>query len=402
MTPTVGYCVPEFPSQTHAFFWREAMAMEQAGLPVAFMSTRRPPDEACPHDFAAEARARTRYVFPPRAGAAAAFLAARPLRSAAALRYIASLAETPPPQRIRLAALLPCAADLALRCREAGVDHLHIHSFANAAHLGALANILDDLPYSLTLHGDLPVYGRDHAAKMRRAAFITAVTEPLRDQIAAIAPDRDARVIPMGVDVDRFLPSSAPRHDRAMRIVSIARLNYVKGHVHVLEAMARLRAEGAALCYDIAGSGPYEAEIRARIEALGLGDVAVLHGSLSEQAVLALLRDADVFALASFGQGEAAPVAVMEAMACGVPVICSRIGGTGAMIVDGEDGFLTPQQDVDAIAAALRRLAEDPALRARIGGAAREAAVRRFDYRMKAAELADAIRGVSTAPASRG
>ena len=63
---SVAYCVPEFPSQTHAFFWREARALEAQGVTVHFISTRRPAEDACPHAFAAAARARTHYVFPPR------------------------------------------------------------------------------------------------------------------------------------------------------------------------------------------------------------------------------------------------------------------------------------------------------------------------------------------------
>jgi glycosyltransferase involved in cell wall biosynthesis len=392
-TTTVGYCVPEFPSQTHAFFWREALAMRDDGVTPLLLSTRRPPHDACPHAFAATARAQTHYVAPPRLLAATAFLARRPMRTLRAAAYVMGLRETSLAGRLRLLATLPCAADMVIACRRAGVRHVHIHSCADAAHLGAVAFILDDLGYSLTLHGDLPVYGRDHAAKMTHAAFVTAVTAPLRDQIEAAAPGRDALVISMGVDADRFAPS-APRKsdDGSLHAVSIARLNYVKGHVYFLEAMARLVGEGLDIRYTIAGDGPHRAEVVAAITRLGLDDRVTMAGSISEDTVVSLLQSADVFALTSFGKGEAAPVAVMEAMACGAPVICSRIGGTADMIVDGEDGFLTPQQDVDAIATALERLARDPALRARIGAAARAAALARFDYRAKARALCDALR----------
>ena len=227
---------------------------------------------------------------------------------------------------------------------------------------------------------------------MRRAAFVTAVTESLRDQIAALVPERSADVIAMGVDVDRFAPSPGrAKGGGPLRVVSVARLNYVKGHVYFLDAMARLVAEGVDLSYDIAGAGPHEGEIRAHVEALSLQDRVRLLGAISEDAVVDLLRGADVFALTSFGQGEAAPVAVMEAMACGLPVICSRIGGTGAMIEDGVDGLLVAQRDVGSILAALRRLAVEPGFRAEIGAAARRSALARFDYRVKAGQLRAAI-----------
>jgi colanic acid/amylovoran biosynthesis glycosyltransferase len=388
----IGYFVPEFPNQTHAFFWREAAAMEAAGDEILFLSSRRPPADACPHDFANAARARTHYVYPPRWGAAAGFLAARPGRAAAAVAYVAGLSETSVKGRARLMGLIACAADMALACRAAGVRHVHIHSCADAAHIGALANILDGISYSLTLHGDLPVYGRDHRAKMARAALVTAVTAPLARQIAEKIPGRAAPVIWMGVDMDSFSPPDAPKaRGGTIHAVTIARLNLVKGHRYFLEAMARARAEGADVRYSIAGEGPYRAELEREIAVLGLQDHATLLGVVSQDRVRDLLRQADLLALTSIGQGEAAPVAVMEAMACGLPVICSRIGGTPDMIDDGINGFLVDQKDVDGIHDALMRLTREDGLADRISVAARAQAREAFDCHAKARQLHDAI-----------
>ena len=388
----IGYFVPEFPSQTHAFFWREAMALEDAGDELLFLSSRRPPADACPHDFAEPARARTRYVFPPDWAAAALWLTARLARTAKAVGYVLGLAETPLKARLRLLGLIPCAAELARICADAGVRHVHIHSCADAAHIGALANILAGITYSLTLHGDLPVYGRDHRAKMARAALVTAVTRPLAAQIAQAAPGRVAPVIWMGVDMDRFAPPEAPKaRGGALHAVAIARLNLVKGHRFFLEAMARARAEGIDIRCTIAGEGPYRAELEREIVAFGLSDHVTLLGAVSQDRVRTLLQEADLLALTSVGQGEAAPVAVMEAMACGLPVICSRIGGTTDMIDDGVNGILVDQKDVDGIHAALVRLAREDGLADRISAAARDHARAVFDYRAKALQLREAI-----------
>lgn len=388
---TLGYVVPEFPGQTHAFFWREIGAIEEEGVPVRLYSTRRPAAGSCPHAFAARAEARTTYLFPPGA-AALAWLMARPRRSWHGLRYLARLPEAGPGQRLRLMALLPSAAVLVADAARHGVTHLHIHSCANAAHLGALAAIMGDMPYSLTLHGDLPVYGTDHAAKMARARFVAAVTRPLADQIAGVSPGTPNPVVWMGVDCARFAPAERARGP-VFTLATVARLNHMKGHRFFLQAMADLRDAGVIVHYRIAGEGPEAAAITALIAQLGLQDQVRMLGPLDEDAVLDLLHGVDALVLPSVGQGEAAPVTVMEAMACGLPVICSRIGGTADMIRDGVDGFLVDQQDVAGLADRTARLAADPDLAARIGAEARLTAMRAFDHRRNARMLLDLIQG---------
>lgn len=392
MIKNIGYLVPEFPSQTHAFFWREAMALREAGVEPIFFSTRRPPDDACPHSFGPEARRKTHYVFPPRWAKALKLLTLHPRKATQALTYILTLKETSLLERIKLLAIVLSAADLALACRELGVHHVHIHSCANAAHLGALANRLGGVRYSLTLHGDLPVYGVDHARKMGNADLVTTVTKPLREQVLQLFQGMQVPVISMGVDVDRFIPGPSPKASSApLHVVTVARLNPAKGHAFFFEAMSRLIDAGLDLRYSIAGSGPYQAELEAKARQLNLNNSVKFLGSLNEEEILSLLQSADIFVLPSVGQGEAAPVALMEAMACGVPAICSRIGGTEEMIVDQRDGLLVHQRDVTGIVEAVRFLAADPARRARLAAEARRAAVERFDYRIKARELLDAI-----------
>ena len=387
---TLGYLVPEFPGQTHAFFWREIGAIEDAGTPVRLYSTRHPPSGACPHDFAPQAIRRTTYLFPPRPAPAARHILGHPLRVARAIAYVAGLGETSRKGKARLLALLPSAAMLVADARRHGVSHLHIHSCADAAHLGALANILGDLPYSLTLHGDLPVYGTDHRAKMKRARFVAAVTRPLAAQVHAVSSATDSPVIWMGVDCDRFAPVPRPENP-VFTVATVARLNHAKGHRFFLRAMADLRDRGIAIRYRIAGDGPERDAILAEIRELGLQDRVEMMGPLNEAAILELLQGADALALTSTGKGEAAPVTVMEAMACGLPVICSLIGGTPDMIRDGQDGFLVGQEDVAAIVATVARLVADPGLRRQIGKAARQSALSGFDHRANAQKLLDRI-----------
>ncbi len=397
----VGYLVPTFPSQTHAFFWREAAGLRERGVSVRFFSTRRPPRAACRHPFAAQASASTHYTYPPNLLRVAALLLLRPRATLAGLAYVMGLREDGLKGRLRALGLLASAADLAWACRRAPLDHLHAHSCADVAHVAALFGLLSGTPYSLALHGDLDVYGRDHASKVARAAFVAVDTLPLRAQVAALdVPLERLPIIKMGVDLDSFSDAAA-RAPLAgvLHLVTVARLDACKGHRYALEAVARLKAAGVRVRYTIVGDGIDAASVRDDVARLGLQAETEFPGTLGEHEVRVLLNQADAFALTSIGQGEAAPVSVMEAMACGLPVVCSIIGGTPELIDDGVDGLLVEQKDVDAIAGALQRLALDLGLRQRLGAAARAKAVAVFGYRVGASRLHEQILRHSRHPA---
>jgi glycosyltransferase involved in cell wall biosynthesis len=179
----------------------------------------------------------------------------------------------------------------------------------------------------------------------------------------------------------------------------VARLNATKGHVFTLQALVRLveKFPDVKLTYTIVGEGPARPEIAAEVARLKLDDHVTFTGLQSEDTVLKRLQGADALALTSFGAGEAAPVSVMEAMACGLPAVVSKIGGTSDMIDDTVDGLLVDQKDVNGIAAAIELLLASPQVSADIGKAARSRAVRDFDYRVNAGKLLNEIRAVVTA-----
>jgi glycosyltransferase involved in cell wall biosynthesis len=390
----LGYFVPEFPSQTHAFFWREVEALRRLGVQPCLISTRRPAPGACRHEFAEAAARETHYVFPPRWLAALAALAVRPRATVRAIYYLATLRESSLKRRALYTGLILSAADLLLHARKRELRHIHVHSCADGAHVAALCHILGGPPYSLTLHGDLPVYGTDHGRKMPRARFVATVTTALQRQVVDQVglPAERVPVLWMGVDTDVFREDGRRFYRTGhLHLLTVARLNAMKGHRHALAAMRHALDRGCNLRYTIAGEGPYRPEIEADIKRLGLGERVEMTGTVSEAAVLDLLQQADAFVLSSVGLGEAAPVSVMEAMACGLPVIASIIGGTPDMITHGVDGLLIAQADEKALAEAFVRLASQPDERRRLGKAARERAVRSFDSQQTARRLLEAI-----------
>ena len=190
-------------------------------------------------------------------------------------------------------------------------------------------------------------------------------------------------LIPYGVVARRSEPP--PRHE-PFRVATVGVLQHRKGMDVVLEACARI---DVPLHLDILGDGPLRAELEEQAARLGLD--ATFHGWVAD--VPERLRGTDVVALAT--RGDNLPLAVLEAMSLALPVVATRIGGLPELVVDGETGLLPELEDVDGFADAIRRLAEDEQLRLRLGRAAAERLVERFDTEAVAREMVALYRSLT-------
>ena len=178
-------------------------------------------------------------------------------------------------------------------------------------------------------------------------------------------------VIHNGIALDR--PRRPSRSAAGpVTLLSVGRLRAPKDFRTLLHAMAALDRGTARL--RIAGDGPDRAELEHEIARLGLGSVVELLGTRDD--VDELLAGADVFVLSSASEG--LPMSVLEAMAAGLPVVASAVGGVPELVRDGETGALVPPGDSAALASALRTIVADPALRERLGEAGRRRAEQEF------------------------
>ena len=378
----LGYLIPQFPGQTHIFFWRELEALQARGVQPVLLSTRPPPPGLISHEWSAEATARTTYLGRMDPAAALGGLVRLPPGD------LLSASRSEPRTFLRdMAMSIPAARRLVDHARREGIDHVHAHSCGRAALIAALAFRMGGPRYSLTLHGPLEDYGPGQRYKWRHAAFATIITEKLRAEaeaeLAGYLPPRIA-VQAMGVDTGRLsrdTPWQPPVPGQPLRIMSCGRLNQVKGHQDLMQAIRMLRDAGhdARLVIageDDAGGTGYRRVIEARIAELGLDDAVTLLGAVSEGEVRRHLLEAHVFALASWH--EPLGVALMEAMSCEVPTIGTAAGGVAELIRDGQDGILVPPRDPPAMVDAILRLAGDPDLARRLGQAGRERIVSGF------------------------
>lgn len=275
-----------------------------------------------------------------------------------------------------LRAALPLAR---AKIRGEHYDLLHVFfSLPTGAMLPFLA--LGDMPVVLSLRGsDVPGYdpsvrelGRAHRVLRpltrwiwRRASRVVAVCESLGRLAQRTDPRLRYSVIPDGVDLSRFRPSvrSRSRHPSKIRCLAVGRLVERKGITDLIQAIASLERGRYEL--EIVGSGPDEKRLKELARQLGVTREVVFAGPLDRAAIPARYRDADIFTLAP--SEEAFGNAFAEALASGVPIVGSTVGGIPELVEHGTNGFLVPPGEPRAVAAAIRMLGENPDIRARIG-----------------------------------
>jgi glycosyltransferase involved in cell wall biosynthesis len=391
----VGYLIPEFPGQTHIFFWREMEALRALGVEIETISTRRPAPGVVCHDWSQAAIESTHYLFPPRPGrlarSAASILGGGPATWSRCLAAFNSIDDASAGMRARMAALAVMGRQLADVASERGWDHVHVHSCGDSALIATFANVLADVPYSLTLHGPVQHYGPGQALKWTRAKFGVTVTNRLRNELlATVEGIEEDRVIvaSMGVDTELFRRSDAyrgPEAGRRTMVVTCGRLHEHKGHQDLVAAVDLLVRHGVDVGLKVLGEGPARPILEAEIGRRGLEGRVELLGAVAEQVVREELEHADLFALAS--HDEAIGVATMEAMAMGLPVIVTDVGGVDELVSHEENGLLVPAHKPQEMSDAIRRLIEDAELCASISTRGRETVAARFDCRLSAALL---------------
>ena len=260
------------------------------------------------------------------------------------------------------------AAALADRAQRLGVRHVHAHLLHHPATAAWAMHRLTGLPFSVTVHADDLYTGPALLdAKVADARFVATISEYNRRLLHAAVPGAGRiEVIHCGVDVGT-LPYRERRQIR--RLVCVARLVRPKGHADLLRALATVVGDLPELTLDIVGDGEERESLEELARGLGLAGRVRFHGALPSPAVRRFLDLADAFVLPlrheadgtlQTGCMDGIPVALMEAMACGLPVVTGDLGGVPELVQHERNGWLVEPCRPDAVAAALRRLAAEP------------------------------------------
>jgi glycosyltransferase involved in cell wall biosynthesis len=275
--------------------------------------------------------------------------------------------------------LLGAIRALSRRLRARRVQIVHSFDFYSNV-LGVPAARMAGVPVVIASQRDLgnlrpPLQQRLQRAMLSLATHVLVNSRAIADRLAGSRAARSGRlsVIHNGVDLSRFGPPPAPvAKEPGITVTVLANLRPEKGILQIVEAAAALRRAAPEARIDIWGEGPLRSEAEARIRSLALADYVRLRGSTRTPEDV--LRRSDVFMLPSLS--EASSNVLLEAMATGLPVVATRIGGTPALV--GDAAVLVPPGDSAALAAALVDLTRNPTLAARFGTAARSRALAEF------------------------
>lgn len=328
----------------------------------------------------------------PRAAAALAVsMARRPVRTAASL---GRLRHTRP--RRRIAANLLATAEGAWLARMASAwraDHIHAHWAHLTATMAMAASALSGIPWSFTAHRYDVLLNNLLEQKLRSARFGRFIArEMLEAARGMVGPATLARAVVIHMGVPLPPPGRPPRARPAPVALCPARMTPVKGHRYLLEAAARLAARGVRCEFWLAGEGPNAGAIARQIREAGLGERVRLLGTVPHRELLGIYRDGLVDCVVLPSLHEGLSVALVEAMAHGVPVVATGVGGVPELLGRGA-GVLVPPREPAALAHALGRVLGSAELRAALARAGRRRVAEEFEVTAIAERLAEGFAG---------
>jgi len=220
------------------------------------------------------------------------------------------------------------------------------------------------------------------------------VSDFWKEKLIDMGCDRDRLVVHrMGIDLDQFGFKERKWDSGGLKLITVARLDEKKGYEYSIKAVTKLiRANpGLEIEYMIIGEGPLRTSLHNLIQNAGMSNRIRILGAMNQEELRAYLEIAHIFILSSStsvdGDMEGIPVVLMEAQACGLPVVSTLHSGIPEVVLDGESGFLVPERDVDALSTKLEYLIQHPELWPEMGRCGRKFVEEKYDIKMLNSKL---------------
>jgi colanic acid/amylovoran biosynthesis glycosyltransferase len=393
-----AYLFERFPSFGQTFCYREVAELYREGITAPIFSIRNPKDEP-PQDWDTHIVRRVQYLPEEKELLEEVQRASKKRRLTP--QIIAALDEWG--RRTDFLRLYQ-AVYVGLRLQEAGIGHVHAHFAGMAARTAFWIAKFFPITFSFTAHANDIFAPRNFEISLDKliqaARVIITETDYSEKFLRERFPERADRIhrIYNGLNLAEF--GQANFSSDPPLIVAIGRLIPKKGFANLIRACALLVEHGTSFRCEIFGEGPLEKELCAQIEELGLKDLVQFPGAKPQHELRKRLAGATVFVLPSVPEAEGGmdnlPTVIMEAMATGLPVVSTTIGGIPEMVVDNETGFLVRPEDAIALAGAIEKVTSDRSLGPRLGQAGYERAQKLFSIEKNGRELC-ALLGVKLA-----
>ena len=392
----VAYVFERFPSFGQTFCYREVAELERQGFAVQVFSIRRPANEPEEESWDKQIVDRVHYLPEEKALVAEVDRALRKKEVADAVRdAIQKWGRQSDFLRLYQAIYI------GMRMEQDGLRHLHAHFAGMAARTAYWVAQFFGIPFSFTAHANDIFAPRDFVVSLPKlidaAAAVVTVSDYSATDLKARFPASAAKVrrVYNGLDFSRFHPpdpgSGIPS------IVSIGRLIEKKGFADLINACGLLTARRRRFICEIIGEGPLEETLRAQIASADLGGCVRLVGPHTQAQIALRLAHATIFVLPCTREADGGmdnlPTVIMEAMAAGLPVISTRLGGIPEMVEHDVNGELVAERDPAAICAAMERMISDPERARRLGDRGRQMAREKFSIETSARALIEIFRG---------
>jgi glycosyltransferase involved in cell wall biosynthesis len=354
----IAYLVNQYPSISHSFIRREIRALERQGVSIARYSIRRAKSGVIADEDKEEARL-TRTILDagagPLAAAIARSLALRPLGSLGALASAARIGARSEGGILRHLIYWAEAMALADWLRAKKLAHVHAHFGTNSATVAMLASRIAGAGFSVTVHGpeefDKPGLIA-LAEKIRDARFVVAVSNYGASQLRRLVPLSEwGRIRVVRCGIEKAFHEGAGLAPKRERFSSVGRLSAQKGQMTLVEAAAILKRQGRSFTISLVGDGEMRKEIEDAAKRMDVADRIAFAGWRTPAEVRRDIESSRALVLPSYAEG--LPVSIMEAFALERPVISTYVAGIPELVTPGENGWLAPAGDAEALAAAM-------------------------------------------------
>lgn len=397
--PEVGYVLQKFPALARPFVLDELLALEERGVRLHVFSLERPDDPRFSEDLV-RLEARVTYL-PGLAEVGRLLRHAGRARRGFGLRYWRTASWVLSRRSSELLLRFLQSTHLANWVQRLGVRHLHAQAASSPTTVTHMASRLTGVPFSFAVHGADLRHAPNRLVlgeKVDAAKWVVAPSDFHRSHLLRLTGASPEKVVVVrnGVRLERFTPGDPPPYP-PLRMLCVARLPDRKGLTVLLDACARLKGWGLGFELAIVWKGKVQPRLEALIARHGLQAHVRVLGPRTPGEVLQLYRESHLCVFSAEADSdvgrEGVPLSIIEALACGVPVVSSGVAGIPEAVHHGNNGLLVPPGDPVALAVTLESLIRKPWFYERLRLTARSSVAAPFDLPRSAALLQALLAG---------